>query len=31
MRVYLWCLPVLLYDISERQLHNNNAEGINIQ
>ena len=27
MRVYLWCL----YDITERQLHNNNARGINIQ
>ena len=31
MRVYLWCLPVCLYDISERHLHNNNARGINIQ
>ena len=31
MRVYLWCLPVCPYDISERQLHNNNARGTNIQ
>ena len=32
MHVYLWCLLVLpFYDIIERQLHNNNARGINIQ
>ena len=30
--MYLWCLFVLpFHDITERQLHNNNARGVNIQ